>query len=80
MIKKLEYFILGLIMIVGSALYIYFDHNSHYQRNVIYITGGSYFLWSLYHHYKKGDLHPSIIVEYLVIVFFALIVLSATFL
>ncbi|MFA5895002.1 MAG: hypothetical protein WC851_04455 [Candidatus Shapirobacteria bacterium] len=80
MIKKLENIILGIILIAGFFLYLYFDHNSHYQRNVIYLTGGSYFLWSLYHHYQKGDLHLSIIIEYLVIIFFALIILSSTFL
>lgn len=80
MTKKLEYIVLGLILLFGIILYLYFDYNGHYQRNIIYLTGGSYFLWSLHHHYKRGDLHLSIIIEYLAIIFFALIVLSATFL
>ncbi|MBI2464930.1 hypothetical protein HYV64_02195 [Candidatus Shapirobacteria bacterium] len=80
MIKKLENIILGFILVTGLFLYIYFRNNSHYQRNIIYLTGGSYFLWSLYHHYQKGDLHLSIIIEYLIIILFALVVISSTFL
>ena len=78
--QKFEYLLLFLLFIFGFSFYLYFSYNGHYQRNVIYITGGSYFLWSLWHHYLKGDLHLAIIIEYLVIILLGLIVLSSTFL
>ena len=80
MTKKIETFILLFIFTLGAVLFFLFSYNPHLQRNIIYFTGGSYFLWSLYHHYRIGDLHVSIIIEYLVFILLGLIVLSATFL
>jgi len=78
--RKIENILLALIFVIGGSLFLYFNYNPHYQRNVIYGTSGMYFFWSLYHHYQKGDLHTSIIIEYLVIILLGVIVLSSTFL
>lgn len=80
MIKKLEYLFLFLLFTFGFLLYLHFSYNPHFQRNVIYLTGAGYFFWSLYHHYTLGDLHTSIIIEYLAIILLGLVVLSSTFL
>lgn len=80
MSTKLEYLILAIILIAGAFFYTIFGYNDHLQRNIIYATGGLYFLWSLHHHYRLGDLHLSIIIEYLVIILLGLVVLSSTFL
>lgn len=77
---KTDYFILFLLFILGFGLYFFFSYNSHYQRNVIYGTSSLYFVWSLFHHYQKGDLHLSIILEYLLFILLGVIILSATFL
>ena len=75
---KLEYILLFLLFSFGFLFYIFFSYNSHYQRNIIYATSGFYFLWSLYHHYQKGDLHTTIIIEYLVFILLGVIVLGST--
>jgi hypothetical protein len=80
MSQKIEYIFLFLLFTFSFLLYLYFSYNGHLQRDVIYVTGGLYFLWSLYHHYRLGDLHLSIIIEYLVVILLGLIVLSSTFL
>lgn len=74
--KPLEYAILAIIIIFSLiALFIFrFDHHS--QRRVVYITAGLYFLWSLYHHYHRGDLQLNIIIEYLI---FALLGITVIF-
>ena len=76
----MRHFILYLAFAIAATLFIYFSFNPRIQRDIIYVTAGSYFLWSLYHHYQVGDLHLSIIIEYLVFIVLALVVLSATFL
>ncbi|MFZ2153449.1 MAG: hypothetical protein WAV41_05385 [Microgenomates group bacterium] len=77
--QKLDYLLVFLLFSFGFCLYLYFSYNGHLQRNVIYVTGGLYFLWSLWHHYRLGDLHLSIIIEYLAIISLGLLVLSSTF-
>ena len=73
--KPLEYISLAVVFLIGASIYLF---TSHY-RFAVYFIGGSYFLWSLYHHYRRGDLQLSIVVEYLVFIALGLIVLSATF-
>lgn len=79
-IKKspLSFLILFIGLIISLVLYFYFGHDQHDQRRVIYTAGGFYFLWSLYHHYRKGDLQPSLILEYLLIALFAVLLLTGT--
>ena len=74
----LEFSLLGLILICGTAAFFYFGYDQHDQRRVVYVTGAAYFLWSLFHHYRKGDLEVSLIVEYLAISLFAVILLAST--
>jgi hypothetical protein len=72
--KPVEYVLLSLIFIIGFFLYI-FTNNS--QSRIWIVSGVTffYFGWSLYHHYKRGDLHTSIIIEYLLIILFGLVFL-----
>ncbi|MFA6250332.1 MAG: hypothetical protein WC686_02370 [Candidatus Shapirobacteria bacterium] len=78
--KPFEYLSLLLILLIGAVLFVSFAFNPSSQRRVIYLTSAFYFFWSLYHHYRRGDLHLSIVVEYLVIIFFALVLLGSTIL
>ena len=81
-IKKnpLDYIILAIIFIAAFALFFFFRQNfdSHNQRRVIYATAALYLLWSLFHHYRRGDLQASIIVEYLLLAIFAVIIAITT--
>lgn len=72
--KPLEYISLIIIFLVGILIFILTPNH----RFAIYFIGGSYFLWSLYHHYHRGDLQLSIIIEYLAFIALGLLVLSAT--
>ena len=81
-IKKhpLNYIILGAIFIAATVVFVYFRQNfdSHNQRRVVYVTASLYLIWSLYHHYHRGDLHLSIILEYFLLALFAVIVALTT--
>lgn len=72
--KPVEYIFLLLIFIIGFFLYVFINNS----QTRIWIVSGvvlSYFGWSLYHHQKRGDLHTSIIIEYLLIILFGLVFL-----
>ena len=74
--KPLEYLSLAMTFLTGLVLFIIFSYNPHYQRLIIYILIAVYLVWSLHHHHRRGDLHFSIIIEYIVFSFFALLLLS----
>ncbi|MCL4384510.1 hypothetical protein M1116_03580 [Patescibacteria group bacterium] len=67
---------IGLILFLLLFFYFYFD--PHLQRRVIYGAGVFYFLWSLLHHYQKGDLQFSLVIEYLVVALFGALLLTGT--
>jgi len=81
-IKKhpLNYLILGIILIIAAFAFFYFRQNfdTHDQRRVVYVTAALYLFWSLYHHYRRGDLQLSIILEYLLLAVFAVIIALTT--
>lgn len=81
-IKKhpLNYLILGIILVAALISFFYFRQNfdSHDERRVIYVTAVLYLFWSLYHHYRRGDLQFSIIMEYFLLAVFAVIVAFTT--
>ena len=76
--KPFEYLFLLSIFIFGLSGFVYFSHLPSIQRRVIYLTGASYLFWSLLHHYRRGDLVLSIVLEYLIVALFAFILISAT--
>ena len=81
-IKKnpLDYLILAIIFIAAFALFFFFRQHfdTHSERRVVYATAALYLLWSLFHHYRRGDLQASIIVEYLLLAIFAVIIAITT--
>ena len=76
--KPLEYFMLLLILITAVICFFVFGIDPHNRRRVVYATTAAYLGWSLYHHYRRGDLEFSIVVEYLVFALFALVLVSST--
>ncbi len=78
--KPFEYLILLLIFIVTIVVFYVFGYDPHSRRRIIYATTAAYLAWSLMHHYRRGDLEFSIIVEYLVFALFALVLVSSTLL
>jgi hypothetical protein len=78
--KPGEYLALLLILILSVIAFYLFSFDPHAQRRVIYAAAACYFLWSLYHHYKRGDLHISIVIEYVVVAIFGIVLISSTLL
>lgn len=76
--KPAEYLSLLIMFMASAVLFITFNFDPHVQRRIVYLTAGIYFAWSLYHHYKRGDLHLSIIIEYLIFALLGTVVLFAT--
>lgn len=76
--KPVEYIALGLIFVIALGMFLLFRSDSHDQRRVVYAASAAYFGWSLYHHYRRGDLETSIIIEYLVFILLVLVVVSTT--
>lgn len=76
--KPLEYSILAIIFLISLVLFTIFKYNPPIQRLIIFTLITAYLAWSVNHHYKRGDLHFSIIVEYVVFITFALVILSST--
>lgn len=72
--KPWEYIILLIALLAGGIIYTFTPNH----RFAIFFIGGVYFLWSLYHHYHRGDLQLSIVIEYLAFIALGLLVLSAT--
>ena len=73
-----QFIILGIILLIGLVLFFIFSFNTEYQRYTIYFTSIGYFLWSLYHHYQRRDLHLSIVIEYLALIAFASLIATGT--
>jgi hypothetical protein len=74
----LNYLILAIIFSISLILFFVFCFDHHNQRRVVYATSALYLGWSLFHHYRRGDLSLSIFIEYLLLALFALIVVAAT--
>lgn len=76
--KPQVYLSLFLILITGGVAFFAFSPDTYLQRRIVYATGGAYFIWSLLHHYQRGDLHLSIVIEYLLIIVLGVLILSST--
>ncbi|OIP87786.1 hypothetical protein CO009_04310 [Candidatus Shapirobacteria bacterium CG_4_8_14_3_um_filter_35_11] len=72
-------YIVALILAISvSFLLLFYRFDAHTQRQVVYLTSGLYLGWSLWHHYRRGDITTSIMMEYLLLALLALIVVSTT--
>ncbi|MEI8067519.1 MAG: hypothetical protein WCG91_01015, partial [Candidatus Shapirobacteria bacterium] len=58
--RPTEFVVLLTVFIIGIILFFYFRFDSMAQKRIIYGIISFYFFWSIYFHYKRGDLHPSI--------------------
>ena len=78
--KPIEYLILFLIFFTTAIAFIIIGYDHFLQRRVVYATCVAYFLWSIFHHYKRGDLQLSIVIEYLVFILLAIVITASTLL
>jgi len=76
--RPLEFLILFSGFVFSVILFFLFSFNPVFQKRIIYGIISFYFFWSIYFHYKRGDLHTSIIIEYLLLALFAIILIITT--
>jgi len=76
--KPFEYLALLILLVLAAVLYIVFAFDPHMQRRIIYGAVAAYLGWSVYHHYRRGDLEISIVIEYILISLLALALISST--
>lgn len=73
----LQYLALALVFIIAFILLYLFRFDTFHEQLVVYSVAIFYIAWAVYHHHRRGDLHFSIIAEYLL--FAILAILIATF-
>ena len=77
--KHPQNYVVGAILALSVLFLLFFYRfDSHTQRQVVYLASGLYLGWSLWHHYRRGDITASIMMEYLLLALFALIVVTVT--
>lgn len=62
---------------LGLLCLLWFRYNHPLQLTVVILMGLYYLLWGIIHHYHHGDLHPKIVVEYLLISILAILVIGS---
>jgi hypothetical protein len=77
--KPAEYVVLALIFILGLYFYFFMGVSPSSKRFIVASIAAAYIFWSFYHHYKRGDLTTSIVIEYLVVALFGIVLFSGTF-
>lgn len=79
--KNLNYYLVLLFILnIGAFGFYLLRYNPLFQAWTLIITSIFYVLWSLIHHYLEGDLHPKVIMEYLLMSLLVnLIILSLIF-
>lgn len=70
-----HYLILIIILSVGLLFFFLSMGNRHQQMFIALIFSGVYLVWGIVHHYLEGNLHPKIVVEYLLIALLAVFLL-----
>ncbi len=62
-----HYLILLFYLAIGVITFVYFSGFPNRQFVIAVVFSLLYFIWGIVHHALEGDLHPKIMVEYLVI-------------
>lgn len=72
----------GLWLVLGLGLFclIWFRYNHALQLTAVILMGLYYPLWGIIHHSHQRDLHPKIVVEYLLIAVLAVLVVGSVLL
>lgn len=75
MTKDLKHY-LALIAFLsfGLALFLVFNYNRQIQMGISLVMAGGYIIWGIIHHAIKKELHPKIILEYVLVAIVASVV------
>jgi hypothetical protein len=63
-----HYLVYLLVFGTGLTLVVFAKGNAQLQAMFLMMTMFVYFLWAMVHHYVHHQLHPRIVVEYILIV------------
>ena len=76
MTKDLKHY-LGLIafLSIGLALFLVFNYNRQIQMGIALAMSVIYVAWGIIHHTIKKELHPRIILEYVLVAIVASVVM-----
>jgi len=75
MTKDLKhYFALIAFLSFGLALFLVFNYNRQIQMGISLVMAGGYVIWGVIHHTIKKELHPRIILEYVLVAIVASVV------
>lgn len=53
------------ILVVGMMAVLTLGADRRLQQYAVYAMGAAYVLWGTVHHYSEGDLHPRVLLEYI---------------
>lgn len=53
------------ILVFGLLLFSLFSYSKTYQMAVVIAAASAYVVWGIVHHAIHGDLHASVVIEYL---------------
>lgn len=72
-----HYFILLSIMVVGLWGLVWFSTDRGFQLILVWAMAAAYLSWGIVHHWIHGDIHPKVVMEYLLIAVLGVVTVSA---
>ncbi len=63
---------------IGAAIFFSFTFQRSVQSMIVIAIGLYYFLWGIWHHYKKGNLCVKVAAEYLLFAILGTSIILAT--
>ena len=70
-----QYLLLVILVVLGTVFFHRFNGLPYLQMAVIVVTAAGYVGWGYLHHRWQGDLHPRIMIEYLLIAALAILLM-----
>lgn len=70
-----HYLVLLAVLGGGLCLFLFFSHSPQAQLQIAFLTASAYLTWGLVHHYLKGDLNWTVIVEYTLVAVFSIVLI-----
>lgn len=74
---KYDYLILGLLLVCGAVLYVYFRGNNSLEQVIAAGMGLTYVLWGIVHHSHADKITGKIVLEYALVAFFGFVVINS---
>ena len=68
------------ILSAGILGFMIFSYDKSFQLAVALAMAAGYVSWGLVHHYMHKDLHPEVILEYIVMAFLGLVLIFSVIL